>query len=271
MNTDNKTYSLGLALSGGGSKGFAHLGVIQAMEERGLRPDVISGTSAGAFAGVLYADGNSPKEILTFFQNKVFREFAEFTIPKAGLFKNTRFNDFLKAHIKARTFEELQIPLYVVATDIEQGESRVFTSGPLIHTVIASCTVPIVFTPVQIEDRYYVDGGLFKNFPVSIIRKKCDKIIGVNVSPLTVSEYKNSIKYVAERSFHYMSTSNTLLDRNLCDYLIESSQLSRYSMFDLDHVQEIYDLGYTMANEYFDKNEELLIKDLSITADYEGK
>jgi len=271
MITDKKIYNLGIALSGGGSKGFAHLGVIQALEERGIRPDVISGTSAGAFAGVLYADGNSPKEISAFFQNKAFREFAEFTIPKAGLFKNTRFNDFLKSHIKSRTFEELQIPLYVVATDIEKGESRIFNSGPLIHTVIASCTVPIIFTPVEIENRHYVDGGLFKNFPVSVIRKKCDKVIGVNVSPLTVSEYKNSIKYVAERSFHYMSTSNTLLDRNLCDYLIESSQLSKYSMFDLDHVQEIYDLGYAIANEYLDKNEELLINDFSITADYHGK
>lgn len=262
MCTDNKIYNLGVALSGGGSKGFAHLGVLQAMEEKGLRPDAISGTSAGAFAGVLYADGHSPKEILTFFQNKAFREFAEITIPKAGFFKNTRFSDFLKNHLKARTFEELKTPLYVVTTDIEQGESRVFSSGTLIPTIIASCTVPIIFTPVQIDGRHYVDGGLFKNFPVSVIRKKCNKLIGVNVSPLTISEYKDSIKYIAERSFHYMSTSNTLLDRNLCDYLIESCQLSKYSMFDLDHVEEIYELGYTMAHEFFEKHEDLLLKDL---------
>jgi NTE family protein len=264
MSTEVKTYKLGYALSGGGSKGFAHLGVIQALTEYGLKPDLISGTSAGAFAGVLYADGHSPKDILTFFEKKAFREFAEFTIPKAGFFKNTRFNDFLKRHLKARTFEELQIPLHVVTTDIEKGESRVFNSGPLIHTIIASCTVPIIFTPVQIDGRHYVDGGLFKNFPVSVIRKKCDKIIGVNVSPLTVSEYKDSLKYIAERSFHYMSTSNTLLDRNLCDYLIESSQLSKYSMFDLDHVEEIYELGYTMACEFIEKHKDLIKKDFSV-------
>lgn len=269
MYTDSKTYKLGVALSGGGSKGFAHLGAIQAMIDRGMKPDVISGTSAGAFAGVLYADGNTPKEILTFFQKKAFREFAEFTIPKAGFFKNIRFNDFLKKHLKARTFEELKVPLYVVATDIEQGESRIFNSGPLIPTIIASCTVPIIFTPVQIDGRHYVDGGLFKNFPVSVIRKKCEKVIGVNVSPLTISDYKDSLKYIAERSFHYMSTSNTLLDRNLCDYLIESNQLSKYSMFDLDHVEEIYELGYDMAHEFFEKHQKLLEKDFSVVINNE--
>ena len=265
MSADKKQYNLGVALSGGGAKGLAHLGVLQAMEERGIYPDVISGTSAGAFAGVLYADGHKPKEIMSFFQNKVFREFAEFTIPKAGFFKNTRFSDFLKAHLNARTFEELRIPLYVVATDIEQGESHVFSEGSLIHTVIASCTVPIVFTPVKIGERHFVDGGLFKNFPVSVIRKMCKKVIGINVSPLTRAEYKDSIKYVAERSFHYMSTSNTLLDRNLCDYLIESPDLAKYPMFDLDHVTEIYEIGYNMAHKYFEEKKESMEKDFKVT------
>lgn len=265
MAIDEKQYKIGLSLSGGGSKGLAHLGILQAMEDMGIFPDIISGTSAGAFAGVFYADGLRPKEIITFFKNRAFREFAEFTIPKAGFFKNTRFTDFLKNHLTARTFEELKIPLHVVTTDIEYGETHVFSSGPLINTIIASCTVPIVFTPVKIEERHYVDGGLFKNFPVSVIRKMCDKVIGANVSPVTISPYKDSIKYVAERSFHYMSASNTLLDRNLCDYLIESQELAKYSMFDLEHVEEIYDLGYRIAHDFFVNNAGRLEQDFGIT------
>ncbi|GAB6008182.1 phospholipase [Bacteroidia bacterium] len=261
MNPEKNTYRLGIALSGGGAKGFAHLGVLQALNEMGLYPGVISGTSAGAFAGVLYADGHSPREILTFFEKKVFREFAEFTIPHGGFFKSDGFRSFLKKHLRAKTFEELKVPLYALTTDIEHGESKAFSSGPLIPAVIASCSVPIIFRPVEINGHFYVDGGLFKNFPVSTIRRVCDKIIGVNVSPLMKSEFRSSIKYIAERSFHYMSVSNTLLDRNLCDYLIESDILFKYSMFDLDHVEEIYQAGYELTIKFFKENKDLLIKD----------
>ncbi|NDV79200.1 patatin-like phospholipase family protein [Dysgonomonas sp. 511] len=263
MSQNKNTYQLGIALSGGGAKGFAHLGVLAALNEAGLFPQVVSGTSAGAFAGVLYADGHSPEEILSFFKKKAFKEFASFTIPQGGFFKTDGFQTFLKKHLRARNFEDLKIPLRVVATDIEHGESRVFSSGQLIPAVIASCSVPIIFRPVEIKGHYYVDGGLFKNFPVSTIRKECDKIIGVNVSPIMKSEFKSSIKYVAERSFHYMSTSNTLLDRNLCNYLIESTELFKYSMFDLDHVEEIYDAGYHLAKEFLSKNEGILLQDTS--------
>lgn len=257
--TKKDTYQLGIALSGGGAKGFAHLGVLQALNERGLYPEVISGTSAGAFAGVLYADGHSPEEIISFFRKKAFKEFAEFTIPPhGGFFKSTGFQAFLKKHLRARTFEELKTPLHVVATDIEYGESQAFSKGNLIPPIIASCSVPLVFKPLEINKRYYVDGGLFQNFPVSVIRRECVKIIGVNVSPVIKAEFKSSIKYVAERSFHYMSVSNTLLDRNLCDYLIESCDLARYSMFDLEHVEEIYQTGYELGMKFIEDNEESL-------------
>lgn len=244
-----KQYPLGLALSGGGAKGIAHLGALQAMEEFGLKPDIIAGTSAGALAGVLYADGYPPKDILELFQNKYFRDFAAFSIPQAGFFKSDKFFSFLEKHLKARTFEDLKIPMKVVATDIEHGVSTVFNSGDLIPVIVASCTYPIVFTPVEINGSHYVDGGLFKNFPVSVIRKECQKVIGINVSPLTVQKYKNSLLYVIERSFHYMSIANTLVDRSLCDILVESSKVSRYPMFSFDNIQTIYDLGYKMTRQ----------------------
>jgi len=249
-------HALGLALSGGGSKGFAHLGVLQALEERSIKPNLIAGTSAGALAGVLYADGHSPQEILSFFQKKAFKEFATLTLPQSGIFKTDRFTSFLKKHLRARSFEELSIPMKVTATDIENGVCNCFDKGPLIPAIIASCSFPIVFTPVEIDGVYYVDGGLFKNFPVSIIRKQCDKIIGVNVSPLTGQKYKNSLFYIAERSFHYISVSNSLIDRNLCDLLIEAPRVSKFSMFSLDHAEEIYELGYSAAITRLEENAE---------------
>lgn len=246
---EKPVYPLGLALSGGGAKGFAHLGVIKAIEEKGMRPDIISGTSAGAFAGVLYADGNDPEEVLTFFEKKAFKEFAELTIPHTGIFKADRFKQFLKKHLKARTFEELKVPMRIIATDIVEGTSVVFDKGPLIPAVLASCAYPIIFTPMEIDKVHYVDGGLFMNFPVRPIRSQCEVVVGVNVSPLKKQKFKNSLLYIAERSFHYMSASNSLIDRNLCDILIESNHLSEYATFTLEHSREIFDIGYkiTMA------------------------
>lgn len=243
----NGKYPLGIALSGGGAKGFAHLGVLQALGEYGIEPDIIAGTSAGALAGVLYADGHSPSEILDFFKGKDFRDFAAFSIPQGGLFKSAKLHSFLKKNLRARTFEDLKFPLRIVATNIEQGISSVFTSGALIPIVVASCSYPVVFKPVEIDGKHFIDGGVFKNFPVSVIREDCEKIIGVNVSPLTVQKYKNSLLYVVERSFHYMSLANTLEDRMLCDLLIESTSVSKFSTFSLDHVQEIFDIGYEVA------------------------
>lgn len=264
MNNKSTSYDFGLVLSGGGAKGFAHVGVLKALDEFGLKPDIIAGTSAGAFAGVLYADGHSPDEIISFFKERKFQEFAEFGIPKAGFFKSTRFHSFLKTHLKARNFDELEIPLRAIATDIEKGEMKVFKRGDLVSSVIASCTVPLVFSPIEIEGSHYVDGGLLKNFPVSVIRKECRLIFGVNVSPIRPSIFKNSMKYVAERAFHYMSSSNTIQDRKSCDYLLESADLTSYSMFDLEHVDEIYQTGYRLAKDYLEENKTKLITDFKL-------
>ncbi|SHF60055.1 patatin-like phospholipase family protein [Dysgonomonas macrotermitis] len=257
--TEQYPYKLGLALSGGGAKGFAHLGVLKAMDELGIRPDIISGTSAGAFAGVLYADGYSPDEIISFFKKKSFKEFAELTIPHTGIFKTDRFKRFLKTHLKAKTFDDLHIPMKIIATDLANGTSVAFDEGPLIPAVIASCAFPIIFTPAEINNVYYVDGGLFKNFPVTPIRFDCETVIGVNVAPLTKQEFKNSLLYVAERSFHYMSVSNSFADRNLCDILLETEALSQYAMFTLEHTEEIVNIGYEFAKKEFAKPGNLAI------------
>lgn len=248
---DNKTYNIGLALSGGGAKGFAHLGAFRLLEECGIQPDVISGTSAGALAGVLFADGYSSDEIIDIFTGREFSEFARPQIPKAGVFEMKRMNAFLEKHLRAKRFEDLKIPLVVIATNLDKGESHAFRTGPLIDAVVASCSIPIIFSPVQIGGAHYVDGGLFRNFPVSTIRQECQRIIGVNVSPLIPQKYKQTIWSIAERSYHYMFRANTLEDRSLCDILIETDQIKDYKTFDLDNVQVIADIGYQAALDAF--------------------
>lgn len=257
-----KKYKLGIALSGGGAKGFAHLGAIQLLQEKGITPNILSGTSAGALAGVLLADGHEPYEVAEMFKDKKFQEFGELSVPNGGFFKTTRFHAFLNKHLRAKKFNELEVDLRVVATDIEHGKMKEFKEGELAPAVMASCCVPIVFSPVKIGDSHYVDGGLFKNFPVTNIRKECECVIGINVSPIRPLEYKSSIKYVAERTFHYMSVANTWTDCKSCDFLIESPDLSKYSMFDLENVDEIFEEGYKIADIYYKDNQEAIKKAL---------
>lgn len=250
--TNHKAYKLGLALSGGGAKGFAHIGVFKLLEECGLMPDVIVGTSVGALMGALFADGYSADELKDIFSGREFSEFAQLQIPKSGLFDSKRFRYFLKRHLRAKTFEELKIPLVVVATDLDNGESHEFRSGPIVEAVAASCSIPIIFSPVVINGIHYVDGGLFHNFPVSIIREECDRVIGVNVSPLTPQKYKQTIFHIAERSYHYMFRANTLEDREMCDVLIETEEFSQYKTFDLENVEQIFNIGYVAAVRAFE-------------------
>lgn len=248
---NQKTYKLGLALSGGGAKGFAHIGVFKLLEECGLMPDIIVGTSVGALMGTLFADGYSADEIKELFTGREFSEFARLQIPKSGLFDSQRFRSFLKRHLRAKSLEELQIPMVVMATDLDNGVSHGFWKGPIVDAVTASCSIPIIFSPVVINGVHYVDGGLFHNFPVSIIREECERIIGVNVSPLVPQKYKQTLFHIAERSYHYMFRANTLEDREMCDVLIEAEEFGLYKTFDLENVELISNIGYEAAVRAF--------------------
>lgn len=253
-------YFLGYALSGGGARGFAHLGALKVFEEFGLRPNVLVGTSAGSLAGVFYADGFSPDEIAELFQHKDFKDFVELTVPKSGFFKSTGISKFLKKNLRSSKFEQLQIPFKAVATDWENGRIGVFSEGDsLIDAVIASCSVPLVFKPKIIDGIPYVDGGLLKNFPVSIIRNECKFVVGVNVSLAMPLPEKVNMKNTAERVFKLMSNSNTLVDRKMCDILVETPSFEKYFMFDLKNINQIMELGYTSAAEAFANEKALRI------------
>lgn len=253
MEATPKPYKIGLALSGGGAKGFAHLGVFKLLEESGLKPDIISGTSAGSLMGVLFADGYSADEIKNMFIGREFSEFAQLQIPKSGLFNYDRFQEFLKRYLRSKRIEDLPIPTVIVATDLDRGCSHEFRSGPIVEAVTASCCMPIVFSPVLINGVHYVDGGLFRNFPVSTIRDECEYVIGVNVSPLIPQRYKQTLLHIAERTYHYVFKANAIEDRELCDILIEAKEVGLYKTFDLENINLISEIGYEAAVKAFQK------------------
>jgi len=246
-------YPIGFALSGGFIKGFAHLGVIQALMEHDIKPDILSGVSAGALAGALFADGNEPHQVLDFFQGLKFTDLTNFIIPHSGFFDMKDVIDFLQEHLKAKNMEDLKIPMVITATDLDHGCSVQFTSGSLPERIAASCSVPVIFSPQEIDGVHYVDGGVLMNLPVSPIRDICDKIVAINVSPILATEYKLNIVSIAQRAYNFMFRSTTIAQRKLADLLIEPTNLYEFGDTDLDKTKEIFMRGYDVANETIQK------------------
>lgn len=242
-------YKLGLALSGGGARGFAHLGVIQAMNEYGIQPDIISGTSAGALVGAMIAAGKTPEECLEFFNHTKVLNFARFTMSKMGLMSMCGMEEKLKKFLRIQTFDELATPLVVTASDITNSVSVHFNAGELIPCVMASCSIPVIFIPVEINGLIYVDGGLFMNLPVRPIRDICEKVIAVEINSIDSREKVSNMIHMAERSFHLGLASNSRIDKKLSDIFISPENMIKYGMFDLSHTREIFEVGYKKAKE----------------------
>ena len=241
-------YKIGLALSGGGIRGIAHAGALQAMEELNIHPEIISGTSAGAIVGALYADGYTPIEIAEMFKNIGFRDMTRLDVPDGGFFSIAPFGRFLRKKLRATTFGELKIPLRIVATNFDDGIPETFDSGNLLKPIIASASIPVLFVPQKIDNKHYVDGGILKNFPVSTIRNDCETVIGVNAGPMLASKYKvKNIMDVAHRTYHFIYKSNMLADKQICDIIIEPQNIYDYDFFETDKIPEIFDSGYKTA------------------------
>ena len=241
------THKIGLVLSGGGARGFAHLGVIQALHENGIYPDIISGTSAGAIIGAMIASGHTPEECLHFFLGKKILHFARLTMSKKGIMILNGMEEKLREFLQVKTFEDLKIPLVITASDFMNATPVHFEHGELLPCVIASSSIPVVFTPRMIDHVEYVDGWVFMNLPVRPIRKRCEKIIAVEINSIDTSEKITNMIGMAIRSFHLGLDRNTDIDRNMCDIFIAPQNMTKYSIFDLEHVQEIYNEGYQTA------------------------
>lgn len=251
-----KKYRIGLALSGGGAKGIAHIGAIKAIEDFGLKIDIIAGVSAGAIVGALYADGRSTNEIKDFFLSNTLMQMVRPNLPKnGGLVNSDRYMRKLGRTLRAKTFEELNIPLIINATELNAGKNVYFQSGELLDKIIASASVPIFFNPKVINGKQYVDGGIFCNLPASILRRDCDVLIGVHVNPTEPKEHAEGMIEVAERIFHLAVNGNTQEQKKLCDIVVETSKAKKFGMFNVAKGEIIYKIGYhytMMALKKFD-------------------
>jgi len=247
-------YKTGIVLSGGGARGFAHLGVLQALNEAGIFPDCVSGTSAGAIAGAFYADGYKPQEILKILSKKKRLDFLGFSLPKEGLMEMSGLQKIFEKNLSVKTFSELKIAFFAAATNLNLGKIEYFNSGNIVDAVVASASIPVVFKPKIINNNYYVDGGVIDNMPIAPILGKCDVIIGSYVNHIIKQDTFNSMFAIAERVFNLGLDKGLKSKYKKFDLLIEPPELQKYGIMNPEKASEIYEIGYKATRKALKKN-----------------
>ena len=253
---------IGLVLSGGGMRGAAHIGAIKALEEHNIYPTHIAGTSAGAIVGALYAYGCQWDEILKFFKGIQILDIKKYALNKPGFIDAELFYADFKNYIKNDDFAFLKKELSITATNILNGNLEVFDQGELIKPILASAAIPGIFTPVKINDSYYVDGGTLNNFPVEVLKSTCDKIIGVYVNGfqnISITDLKHSY-HVLERAFKLKSFKDDHAKFKDCDFVITPHKLNNYGTFDKKHLEDIFRIGYDATKKALIENNIFLSK-----------
>lgn len=235
---------IGLVLSGGGARGLAHLGVLQAFQEMTIVPKVIAGSSAGAIIGAFIAAGFSTDQVQTILERAELFGWKHLLFRKQGLFDMQAFENLMLQHIPHNSFEQLRIPLFVTATDALQGESVYFNQGNLAKALMASSCIPIVFQPIHYQGKLFLDGGIMNNLPIEPIRDRCDVLIGVHVNAISTNKTDLHMNDIIDRSFHLALSNSVRLKAKQCHLFIEPPDMTRFGMFDIEQSNEIIQVGY---------------------------
>lgn len=258
--------SIGLCLSGGGALGFAHIGAIQALEDAGIKPTMISGNSMGSVVGVLYASGLQPAQLLEMIRvEKGYRIKTIMDIranPRGGFIKHDQLRAVLDKYIPYNSFDSLPIKLYVCCVDIRKAEIKYIGEGNFLKEyVIASSSLPLVYEYCVVEGVEYVDGGVKNNFPVEpLVQAKCDKIIGINVINFTPTDTTIKAEELVPNIYAIMDEAINENRYKQCDFYIPIKGLNtyKYNLFSYKNYLEIYQLGYDNMKKYINEHPEIL-------------
>ena len=249
--------TLGLALGAGGSRGIAHIGFLQALDEEGIRPDYITGSSMGSIVGGCYAQGMKPEEIRTAMTELRLFDILRFgflPVTQLGFLKWSKVRRIIVKKIGEPNIEDLPIPFGCVAVDINAGKVDFLRSGPLVDAMLASSSMPTVFRPVELNGKRYVDGGVLCRVPVRQVKEMgADVVVAVDV--LGGVREQTSIPTVFSlivRVFEVMDSNITARDRELmqdmADLWIEPDLLDA-SAYKLKVDPKIYEIGYRCGKD----------------------
>lgn len=243
---------IGVALGGGVARALAQVGVLRAWAREGLPVDCIAATSSGAIVGALWAAGLGMGRVEELARNvRWLRNVIGFTFPRLGFLSSHKISRFLRETVGVEEFAQLKIPLAVVTVDLQRHEECVLMSGDLGRAVQASCSIPGIFKPVEVDGRLLVDGGVLNNLPGDVARAMgADVVVGVDVNRRARSRSPearpDSLAQVVFHCLVMMIEQNTTQKRLACDYLIEP-ELGEIGYLDLDRWAELLERGEAAA------------------------
>ena len=252
---------IGIAFGGGGARGLAHLLMIEAFEELGLKPSVISGSSVGAIIGAFYAAGYSSKEMRTILNNMLYPKNGKISDffrrsdiinmlsifdlqwVKSGFIKGDKLQNYMQAYLKVSTFEELKIPLKIVATNYWEKTEVILEKGKLLPAIRASYSLPGLFSPVKIHNKILIDGGAVNPLPFDILKKECDLTVAIDVTAYKVS---NGKEYPP--TFESVFTTYQIMQNSICQEKLKFIEPDVYirpeikdvRVFDFTKVESIF-------------------------------
>ncbi|MDO9154575.1 MAG: patatin-like phospholipase family protein [Paludibacter sp.] len=262
--TSSRNEVLGLCLSGGAALGFAHIGVLQALEDHGIFPEHVTGSSMGAIIGTLYCAGYSPAEMMLMIKNDKLYKITKLMhfhpgFLKSGLIDHEILRSLIKELIPHNSFGQLKKRMHICVSNLSKGEWEIIHEGENLDMwVAASASIPGIFEAIKLDDNFYVDGGLLNNVPAQGLEEYCQTIIGVNVIPLKTPETLHKPMDTLAHSVRAMQHQNSKEGREMCRFLIEPNAIEKHNEFSFDAYQEIYQYGYSTATKYIVENPEMM-------------
>lgn len=260
-----KKYRVGICLSGGAALGLAHIGVLQALNDHQIYPEVLSGSSMGSIVGAIYAAGYTPSQMLQMIKDgKLYKLNHIMTFQpafwKLGLSDHSAVESLLAELVPNNSFEKLEKELFVCVSNLSTGNWGIVSSGNNLNKwVAASSSVPGIFNAMTIGAEVFVDGGLLNNMPAQPLRDICEYIIGSDVIPFTgTAKKKLRSREIFATSIRVAQHQNSKPGRALCDFIIEPNAVDKYNELSFDEYFSIYQYGYRSATKFIAENPEIL-------------
>jgi NTE family protein len=251
---------VGLALGGGGARGIAHIAYLNALDELDIKPSIIAGTGVGALAGALYASGLKPDEMIGVLEELDYRRGMKllnnysFKDGKYGVLDAIGTEEYLELVMPVKIFDRLYTPLKIVAANYETRQQHIFEEGKVVPALRASMAVPGIFSPIEVDDNVYIDGGCVNPLPFDVIREECDVLIAIDVSGHGASEGEISIASTAnDLSQCYQILTNMLISEKKKNTKIEvlaQPALEGVQMLDFYNFENILDAVEEEVEEF---------------------
>lgn len=248
-----------LVLGSGGARGYAHIGVIQVLEQRGIKPDFIVGTSAGSIVGSIYASGKSAAQLKQIALDMQVNDVREFNIGLQGFFDGSKVENYVNQQVNQLPLEKMKIPMFVVATELKQGNKVVFNQGSTGQAVRASISIPSMFIPVTIAGTEYVDGGLVSPVPVNVARELgADIVIAVDILAQPVHTETSNVWGMFNQNINIMQNKLAAEELKNADIVIQPDLREKAHIFEVKGRQMTIDAGAQATMEQIDKIQNLV-------------